>query len=430
MDDTTQFSTNFPLFLESIKRFIGDKQFAERKKNAEKFYLSGGKSLYRQTDDLLFTYIINCMSIESKDFHLYNPVEYARIFPVMFNLSSKWNLHKNIKNFNRKLKLFCNMRGKDIDSVIFEILTAFKYCELGYSVEFVKESGVTSPDIKISKNNITEYVECKKLQRAKNYSFKELDHWYKTSNVIVEKIKHMNIKGHFHFKFRDEIENIDANIIAKAVIKKLKRRNHSRTIRICNTKFCKVTYNPISNEKFNVPLDPLLHIYGATLLDYLIEKYNYRYTYKLLTPPIFEDSYPYVSEIPWATVFSCHLASPISLEKRVQSITKHLVKASKQLSSSAGNVHILIEESQGESLFEKKCQKNIELIQKFFDEHGGINHVFVHIAKHVLPTDNLFDVEETIQNFPRYGLKPIIMTTVWYPAEELQIGYGTMLYEY
>ncbi|SBV91490.1 hypothetical protein KM92DES2_10140 [uncultured Desulfovibrio sp.] len=431
MSDITQFSKNFPLFLESIKRVIGEKQFAERQANAAQFYLSGGKSLYRDSDDLLFTYIINCMSTLENERYFYNPLEYSRIYPVILNLVNKWKFHTKITNFNRKLRTLCNTRENNIDAVLFEILTAFKYCELGYSVEFIKETNVTSPDILISKNNKSEYIECKKLQRANDYSYNELDCWYKISNLLLEQIKNMGLKGHFHFKFRIEIEKINAHTIVNAVMKKLKRRNVLKPIRICNTKICKLTYNPINKDKFNTPLDPLPHKDGTSLLNYLTGKYNYRYIYKLLCSPIFEEFYPYISEIQWATVFSCQLASHVSLNNRVQSIKKHLAKASSQLSSThPGNIHILIEEGQNAALFEKKCITNREIVENFFDRNGGVKHVFVHIAKHILPVNKQYDVEETIQNFSRDGLKPVIMTSIWYPVDEMRPGYGTMLYEY
>lgn len=430
MIDESSFGDNMRSFLDLIKKVVGQEQYDKRVNQAIEFYTCSNKSIYRESSDLLFAYIINCMSFENEDYILYNPIEYSRIYPVFLNLSNKLMFHSKIKNFDEKMKALCNKNEKNIDAILFEILTAFKYCELGYSVEFLKPlKGKPTPDMSISKNDQVRYVECKKFQRVNNYSYGELDAWYELSGALAKVPDIVDINGHFHIKFKEEITKTNGCVIKEKILKKLKKRSILKPILICNTPQYKITFRPISNEKFNVCIDGEPHLYGSAILEYLTGNYNYKYMYKLLSCGGYEQ-YPYVSELSKATIFSCHHASPISIRNRVQSIIERLSKASSQLSDSMqGNIHILIEDCQGIELFESKCVNNIRVMKNFIDSSGGVEHVFVHIAKHILPPNARFDVEETIQIFNHHDLAPFVMTPVWYCTNEMKVGYGDMLYE-
>lgn len=426
------------MLFKNIEEHIGDESFAKRKQSAFEFICNGGKAFYRHSEDKLFLYILLCLSLIENNPTIYNPLEFSRIYPVFLNLATNWKFGERIKNFDDKFSTLCNEKNSDIDATIFEILIAFKYQELGFNVEIIKESPEhKTPDLSVEIDGEKYYVECKKMRRGNDYTYDELEKWYDISSKFVDFIENEKFCGHIHFKFRNEMLDINTKKTVKKVLKQLIKRKKNKPFRIAKNKDFKITFTPIKENKFNTDLDPLRHFGGPSFLEYLTGEYNYRYMYKLVHEVSFENDespmgyFPYVSHIKWGTVLSCHSASREASINKAQHSKRLLAKATKQLSTfSPGIVHVLVEDAQDLSVFEDRCNKNIDAVESFTDSNNSLKYIFIHYAKHVTPTDRLFDVEETVQSFNMEGIIPKKFPQIWYPAEVSDVGHGSLLREF
>ena len=430
---------DFSMLIKNIEEHIGAESFAKRKQSALEFIYNGNKALYRCSEDKLFLYILLCLSLIENNPTMYNPSEFARIYPVFFNLAKNWKLGERIKNFDDKFSTLCKEKNNDqIDATIFEILTAFKYQELGYNVEFIKESPMhKTPDLSVEIDSEKYYIECKKMRRGNEYTYEELEKWYDISSKFVDFVGNKKFCGHIHFKFRSELSNINTKKTVKKVLKQLIKRNINKPFRIAKNKDFKITFTPINENKFNTDLDPLRHFGGPTFVEYLTGEYNYRYMYKFVHELSFENGespmgyYPYVSQVKWGTVLSCHSASREASTNKAQHLKRILAGATEQLAAfSPGIVHVLVEDAQDHSVFENRCIKNIDAVENFTDPNNSLKYIFIHYAKHIIPIDRIFDVEETVQSFNMNYVPPKTFPQIWYPAEIIEVGYGSLLYDY
>lgn len=426
-----EFSKYFNIFNNDILNYLGHNEYTKRFNNICTYLIEGNKKIYRECQDTLFLYIVFSYGISNNIPYLYNVFEGARIIPAIFNLCKQWKNIYNITNYNDKIKLLCN-ENSDTDSVLFEILVALYYYENKYKVTFIKESNKKSPDLLITKNGKEEYVECKKMQRGNRYSYEEVDNWYIIANKIAYIIYKYNISGYFHFNFLDELKSINHKKVIRKIYKKINLcKNINKSCHIIKNKDFKIKFMPISSSKFNTELDPLRNIGGPSFIYYLIDQYKYSYMYKVLCKCEIENGV-FASNVKWASILSYQVNSKKSILNKSQHIIRLLNDAQQQIPDNAsGKIHILIEEPLGKDVYRERLNKNRTKTENFSIKNKTIENIYIHYIKYITPLNELFDVEETTENFliPYYS-KDYNYPRVWYPAEKEYDGFGSLFDDY
>ena len=251
-------------FLQAIQDKVGKSKFSERLKAIDDALAGDIQYSSRTVEDKLFFYIAICTSFFRDTTTSYIATEYSRIYPMLFNLNEKWIHTKEIKNFENKFNELCSEKpSQSVDSLFFEILVAIAYIEQGYLVEFIEKASSKSPDIRISRDSITKYVECKKLQRANAFSYEELNTWYRFIDKLSQVIYPSSLCGQIHFKFKTSVKSININYIKRKLTKKIKKRKHTRVINIVNNNSVKIIFRPFQNSTLHTELDPLRHKVGS-----------------------------------------------------------------------------------------------------------------------------------------------------------------------
>jgi hypothetical protein len=393
-------------------------------------FLSSGVAVYRGCQDRLFLYLTLAKMLAAEDYTLYSFQEGARIIPMIANLSKKWRLLSSIRNNEQKITEMCRLSNQNVDATIFEILVALKYVELGYQVEFVPEGAQRTPDLLIEKDGASRYVECKKMQRGNLYSYKEIDAWYEVVNGVGNILKKYCICGQFQFKFMAELEDINPKRVFRKIYKKLDVcKSIDGPFHVVKNQDFRIKFIPIDPALMRVDLDPLRHVSGATLIEYLTGGYSPFLQYRVQCKAAMEGAY--VSNLETAAVISCDFASYRGAQIKAQHVKRKLFDAAGQLANgNSGDVHILVEECNGFHVYQRRLYKNFEAVQSFNDTGGGVERVYVHNVKYLVPLDGPFDVEETVTSFNREGAIPETMRDVWYAAETYEDGLGTMMEEW
>lgn len=426
--DHQQFVDDFAVLNQAIKKELGEK-YQERNQAIDIFLASGG-TVYRGCKDKLFLYLSLANMLITEDYTKYIFQEGARIIPTIAKLSKNWDIIPQIKNYKNKINEMLRESNPNVDATIFEILVAIKYIELGYAVEFIPEGAQKTPDLLIKKGNIFRHVECKKMQRGNLYSYKEVDSWYEIVDGVSRIIKENEILGHFHFILKDETEDINPKRVFRKINKKLDVcRSINKSFYIVKNNDFKIKFTPIDTSLLHVDLDPLRHIRGTTLVEYLIKQYNPHFQYRVICAA--DMMGVYVSNIKFAAIISCDFASYKGRLKKSQHVKRKLFEASRQLANGkSGDIHILVEECNGLHVYERRLFDNFKVILTFDDKDGGIERVYLHNVKYLVPLDGPFDVEETVISFNREGYIPEDIHSVWYPADTYEVGFGTLMEEW
>ena len=418
-------------FLQAVQDKVGQAKFSERLKEIDNFFINGTPYSSRAPKDPLFFYIAVCTAIARNKGRSYIPIEYARIYPMLFNLNNRWDVTKKIKNFDERFNNLCSQKpSQSVDSILFEILVAIYYAEEGFEVEFIPATDKKSPDLKIYKDGHTKYIECKKMQRANAYTYDELDSWYALSGDLLKIANKYCYDGYIAFRFRQPFSEINLRKIKRYFIRRMQSRNHLKKFRIIDDKSAKITFFPFSSGKLNTIIEQPITKSVPSLINYLTGEFNYRLIYKTLFGGKFSDNSD-INLISSAIIFSCQFSYTKALEKKSQHIKRLLTDAAKQISEERpGNIHILVEECHNEYIHRLRCQKNIDVIHNFIDINRGVEYIFVHYIKYITPPDRSFDVEETIQYFRRADKFPVEVPPIWYHSEKYSQGYGTLLIDY
>jgi len=426
--DHTVFARDFEVLAAGIEEELGA-EYQERML-AMATFLAGGPAVYRDCRDRLFLYLLLCNLFATEDYSPYIFQEGARIVPMIANLSKKWGMVSEVSNYEQKVSEMCRRNNGNVDATLFEILVAVNYVELGFNVEFVPETNQKTPDLLIEKDGVSRYVECKKMQRGNLYTYEEINAWYEIVGGVTKILRENNIGGHFHFKFTAELGDINPKRVFRRIYKKLEVcRTIGRSFPVVKNGHFRIKFTPIAPSLLNTDLDPKRHISGATFVEYLTGQYSPFLQYRVHCDADMDGGY--VDHLRSATVISCDFASPKGTISKAQHVKRKLFDASKQLANgNSGDIHILVEECNGFHVYQRRLFNNFQAVQSFDDRDGGVERVYVHNVKYIVPLDGPFDVEETTTSFNRTGCTPEDVHSVWYASESLEEGHGTLMEEW
>lgn len=268
-------------FLQAIQDKVGKSKFSERLKAIDDALAGDIRYSSRTVEDRLFFYIAICTAFYRNRTTSYIATEYSRIYPMIFNLNEKWIHTKEIKNFENKFNELCAEKpSQSVYSFFFEILVAISYVEQGYLVEFIEKISTKTPDIRISKNSITRYVECKKLQRANASSYEELDMWYRLIDEFSQIIYPISLCGQIHFKFKSQLKNVNIKYTKRKLINKIKTRKPDKPFKIIDNDILRIVFRPFKDGTILTELNPCRHTTSPSLIHFLTNSYNYRFIYR------------------------------------------------------------------------------------------------------------------------------------------------------
>lgn len=144
----------------------------------------------RFTNDETSWYIFLCEEFFRNPL-LTNPSQMSRIAPWIISLGKSVDELKKLDGIENKLKDLIKKYKGNPDGTLFELLIAATYLKQGYTVEFLGENSIKTPDMRVFKSDEEFYVECKKLQRRTDYAEKErnlfLKSWDESKQDLLKK---------------------------------------------------------------------------------------------------------------------------------------------------------------------------------------------------------------------------------------------------
>jgi hypothetical protein len=145
------------------------------------------------------------------------PSQSARVYPFFSAIGRHIDLAQNIKGINVKLDELLKGNENQPDSLLFEIVIAIMYQRNGWAVEFVPENAaLKTPDLLVSRDNESFYVECKRQSKVTEYSEKERKEWRRRWAKLVPIMVANNTSLFIDVTFKVEISKTSEDILAKA----------------------------------------------------------------------------------------------------------------------------------------------------------------------------------------------------------------------
>jgi hypothetical protein len=143
------------------------------------------------------------------------PHQSARILPIFASLGRQMDSLKKVQGVEDRFDELLNSKKNQADSTLVELLVAACYAKNGWSVEFLKESKTEkTPDLFVSRENDSFYVECKRMSKITDYSELERQEWLRRWRNLVVPLSIKLPPVHFDVTFHIEVTKTDPNILA------------------------------------------------------------------------------------------------------------------------------------------------------------------------------------------------------------------------
>lgn len=355
----------------------------------------------------------------------------SRAIPFFVAIGQRWKHADKIKGIDAKVGEVLNKSKAAPDGLIFEILVALSYAEKGWEVELLEVKPPSkSPDMKVTKNGKSLFIECKRLLRRTSYAEQERQDffriWNPASKTLIRKGQWIWLKGVFH----SEIFSLPDDFLSKILEQKLPLKNSTEIIyngpeaTISARQIDKqLVQNHLRNNKVKQHSPMLNKILGG---DWAPMDSAVSIIHKVKTLQLIGCEIPalggYIDEIAWAAGFTRWFESEASIDKKAKDVIHHIKEAVEQLPTDTPSIiHVAAETMEGADIERLRTQKIFASIPEMVVDKPIIG-IRVHRFQAHQTVGKLWEFDETVDSFNKDELPLIdIPKTVVVPEnEELQ----------
>lgn len=337
----------------------------------------------------------------------------ARAAPFFAGMGERWVHAARVKGIEQKIDEALHQYRSQPDGVLFEILVALSYAAKGWDVELLEQCPpAKSPDMRVTKDGVELFIECKRLARRTSYAEKERDDflrlWDSAKHVLMTSRQWIWFKGVFH----QEVNTLPEDFLAQKFEMALplgageiliydgpEATIHARLIDRAAvkrhlTEFRVKTNAPMLNHLLGgdwAPLNSSTTILKLASLSQVVD----------CDVPVLGS---YVEDIAWACGFTRDFDSEVSVDKKAKDVTKHLADAVKQVPDDKPSIiHIAAETMEGKDVELRRTQKVMASIPNFITDKPVLAVRF-HRFQANQTIDKLWEFDETVERFQVDGV--------------------------
>ncbi|WP_414953828.1 hypothetical protein [Caballeronia eucalypticola] len=145
-----------------------------------------------------------------------SPTYYSsRVLPFLGAIGRKLHYQASVRNLDAKLLETATERKREPDGLIFEILVALSYAELGFTVEFIPEGSARTPDMRVEMHGDSFLVECKRMSSRSQYAVEEERLWRKQWEVAEPVVKNVSQWVWLDVVIHVELSTLEPNWLAR-----------------------------------------------------------------------------------------------------------------------------------------------------------------------------------------------------------------------
>ena len=338
----------------------------------------------------------------------YEPIQGARIMPVLARLGSNLDLLTQVDGAVEKAKKLVRDKPEFADSTLFEFLIAILWKRNGWpAVSFVPESASTkTPDLVAESRNSRWAIECKRLSKKSGYSTREREKWLRLWRPLSRLLVNRRYAVVLDIVFHVELATLPDEFVVDELIGKLPfvetYANHLISNDIWDVKIRPVNLERaaehLSQNYVKCPSDQMIELIGGrrdpnrgfTCV------YNGR-TATMGTGHVFDR---FVDSMDFAAGAFWNCDAVRSIEKKARDIRRHLSGAVRQLPEGLPSVvHVGLETLDGVAVEAERYQRIFNTVRKFDVNGKPLRWVFCHLFQSYAPPEQAWVMDETVYYF-------------------------------
>lgn len=406
--------------VEYFKSFMSDAVWERRKANVEEYFLDVTKSIVKSATKDSAQYN-NRMAYYSKwiDWYVYlaevcstkafghDEAQWARIKPFFMKIGSKLDLLKGVAGVDQRIKEMFHGNDNNADSVLFELIVAIAYAEQGWEVEFIPEikGGGKTPDLKVTKETDTVFVECKRLQKVTDYSEQERQAWLIQWHSLFREMHKMGHSVLAKVNFKYEVHLLEPEFVANLFRTAVERKVSYISVPECDLILQGIDFSGMWEHfsKYSVK-------FPSAQLNALIDpQWEPDASYTMVMDAKFRampggDSVlnRFVDLIRQVYCARWECTADASIDKKARDVRSLLAKAVKQAPSDGRTVvHIAYETLHGPGIEFVRDRKIFDLVNTFEYGDKDVTCVFCHAMQPSAHPDGIIEFAETTRFFNR-----------------------------
>jgi hypothetical protein len=355
----------------------------------------------------------------------------SRAIPFFVAIGQRWHHAHKIKGINAKIGEVLNKSKSAPDGLIFEILVALSYAEKGWDVEFLEiKPPAKSPDLKVTKNDSSLFIECKRLLRRTSYAEQERQDffriWNPASKILIKKKQWIWLKGIFH----SEVSSLPNDFLSKILEQQLPLKSGTEVIydgpeatiyaRIIDEHAVQDHFRQFKVKQHSPILNKIL---GG---DWAPMNSAVSIIKKVKTSQLIGCEIPslggYIDEIDWAAGFTRWFKSEASIDKKAKDVIHHIKEAVEQLpANNPSIIHVALETMEGVDIERLRTKKIFASIPEMIVDKPIVG-IRVQRFQAQQTIDKLWEFDETVDSFNgvKFPLDDIPKTVVVPEDEDLQ----------
>ena len=338
----------------------------------------------------------------------YEPVQGARILPVLSRLGSDLDFLAQVGGISEKMNELVTNRPHHADSTLFEFLVAILWKRNGWSdVWFEPESASRkSQDLFAQSGRSRWAIECKRLSKNSEYSSKEREKWLRMWLRLSRWLKRKTHPIVLDIAFHVELETLHDDFVVAELAGKLPLIT-SYPCQIISNDVWSVSVKRVDLGRADSHLRQYCVKYPSDQIAELIGGYrdpNRGFTFvcegKYISQGTGHPFDIYLDKMDFAAGAFWHCDAPKSTEKRARDIRKQLSKAVNQLPKDVpGVVHVGLETLDGVAVEAERYQRILNTVKNFNRNGKNLKWIFCHLFQHYSPPDCSFVIDETVYYF-------------------------------
>jgi hypothetical protein len=380
--------------LELLIKQIGHKCWGMRKNN---IHIKLSKQEVIQSDLIaLYLYTIQ-NSINFNRCH--DPMLAGRVYPFLVQIGINIDKLKSIVNIQNKLKKLMDYKNNCPLSTFYEIVVAIHYASDGWEVEFIPENDKKNPDIKLKKEQLEIYVECKFLVKDFSYKKEEVFNFNERWNKAIQDNLSSISNEKFNITFNIPIGETSFNILSDALKKLYSENSNIYTCKEVLVELEHVDITYINNQLNN----NYIQLKSPTMLNLVFNEFDPYLQYRIYT--VFKDiSYDKQTNIEWSgknIPFICcakwQSLSDSAIDKKSRNVLRKVGQAVEQLNKQTKNIIHIGFETTDNPLIESKRIEKISNGLKNKKYEPCLSALFINAFMNLSTTDNYESRETTIK---------------------------------
>ncbi|EIT72020.1 hypothetical protein [Hydrocarboniphaga effusa] len=333
----------------------------------------------------------------------------THVVPFIKQLGENLDKVKSIAGASDRAARMLLSNGSDPSGGFFELVTALRYVQDGYQVEFVPERrGISkTADFQITRAGATQHVECKRL-RSGPYEAKEKSEQRRIFDRLAEFVERDRLSLHIDVTYTKELHEIPDGYLASWAEKAITSRLALTGGYPWKDEIGFGTVKPANIRAVQKDIRDFYHLLFGSKLARLLIGHEVQEPYSMAGVFIPSHHDPrYISEAHAGTVVTWRCVAETSMTNKSRHIKSHLSEIEKQLLEVGEGVgHIGMDADGDIDISDLRRAKNYQAVAEF-QSRVKINALYLHYFVCRITETKSWMIDETVDYFSVTGHLPL-----------------------